>query len=88
MRDEAKKLKAAITAAEAKRAIQATVLTPANLRMYESLRTRRGGSAVVRLTGALCGGCRVAIPDGLRRNVAAAPNLVQCPNCERILALG
>jgi hypothetical protein len=88
LREEAARLQSAITGLEARRDGQAAQLTPVNLRLYESLRQRKGGTAVVRLTGALCGGCRVAIPDGLRRGVAAAPNLVQCPNCERILALG
>lgn len=88
LREEAVRLQSAQTRAEANRIAQTPKLEPANLRLYESLRTRRGSPVVVRVTGAMCTGCRVSIPDGLRRQLLSSGRLSQCPNCERILTVG
>ena len=87
LRAEAERLKAAVVRVEASRGAQAALITPPHLRLYESLRNRRG-MAVARVTGALCAGCRVTIPDGMRRGILATHSLTQCPNCEPILTVG
>lgn len=44
--------------------------------------------AVSRLSGGMCGGCRVSVPDSVRRKALSISDIAQCPNCERILAVG
>lgn len=85
---EAKRLDSAITSADAKREAQKGKIAPAYLAVYEDVRRRRGGVAVSRVAGGNCGGCRVAIPEAVRKRAFAADQLAQCPNCERILFVG
>jgi uncharacterized protein len=88
LRHEARRLQDLITRGEAKREIQKPNVTPRALHLYEDLRKRKGGMAVSRLNGSTCSGCRIAIPDALRRKAMAPMDLAQCPNCERILSIG
>jgi predicted nucleic acid-binding Zn-ribbon protein len=84
----AERLRARIAAEEATRAGEAAALSPGASRLYEGLRKRKGGKAVVRLVGSSCSGCRVAVPDAIRRQITGSTAIVQCPHCERILAMG
>lgn len=77
-----------IVAQEAEREAQVGRITPGNVRLYDGLRKRKGPKVVVRAGGNSCAGCRVAIPEPVRRRVINSPTLVQCPHCERILAPG
>jgi predicted nucleic acid-binding Zn-ribbon protein len=43
--------------------------------------------AVVQLNGGNCGACGVTIPTATRQKVAS-DDLVQCPNCRRIIVMG
>jgi predicted nucleic acid-binding Zn-ribbon protein len=85
---EAHRLQDAIVRADEKRRAQQDGIPPRALQLYEDLRRRKGGMAVARITGSSCSGCRVSIPDAVRRRVMSPIELAQCPNCERILALG
>jgi predicted nucleic acid-binding Zn-ribbon protein len=88
LRQEHARLVQALARAEARRDAQRDEVDPRGLRLYDSLRERRG-SAVAKLKGASCQACRVAVPDAVRRRVVSSgPELAQCPNCERILTLG
>ena len=86
LKHEAHRLNDLITRAEIRREAQKVKVPPRALHMYDDLRRRKGGMAVARIVGPNCSGCRVTIPDGMRKRAFA--DLVQCPNCERILALG
>lgn len=57
----------------------------ADLSLYESLLSRKGGVAVVRVSRGVCQGCRVRLP--LRElSLLHGPNgLVSCSSCGRIL---
>lgn len=67
---------------------EARALVPrASLVLYDSLLRRKGGIAVVSFRGGTCTGCRVLLPDAVRRRATTSPVPVQCPNCERILAV-
>lgn len=87
LRAEAQRLNALIVRAEAKREAQKGRIPPAAVATYHEIRRKRG-LAVVKIQGSSCLGCRITIPDALRRRAFAADSLVQCPNCERILYLG
>lgn len=56
------------------------------LAMYDGLRQRKAGTAVVTVRGGTCSGCRVMLPDAVRRRALTSAVPVQCPNCERILS--
>ena len=86
--EEVKRLNALITKADARRAAQQAKVLPHSLVIYEDVRKRRGGVAVARVAGGNCGGCRVAIPEAVRRRAFNPDMLAQCPNCERILYVG
>ncbi|MBI2765044.1 MAG: hypothetical protein HYX53_03940 [Chloroflexi bacterium] len=88
LRHESLRLNDAIGRADAKRDIQKSKINPRALQVYDEVRRRKGGMAVARIVGGSCTGCRVAIPDSLRRKAFSATELARCPNCERILALG
>jgi predicted nucleic acid-binding Zn-ribbon protein len=85
---EVERLEREASTAERAREAQTERITAGAVRLYEGLRTRKGGKAVSFVAGASCGGCRVTIPDSLRRRILNSPALVQCPQCERILAAG
>lgn len=55
--------------------------------LYESLRTRLGGVAVAKLSGARCEGCHLEIPSAELEQVRRAPadEAVHCPECGRLL---
>lgn len=88
LRHEVRRLEDAIARADARRDVQKKGINPRALHLYEDLRKRKGGMAVARISGSLCSGCRVTIPDMLRRRAMSPTELAQCPNCERIISLG
>ena len=88
LEDDAARLSGALTRAEAKREAQKLKVSPAALHLYEDVRRRRGGVAVVHIQGSMCTGCRVTIPEAIRRRAFQPDQLAQCPNCERILYVG
>ena len=82
------RLSGMLASASARRAAQQGKVQARNLAVYEDVRRRRGGVAVARIAGGNCGGCRVSIPEAVRRRAFAPDQLAQCPNCERILYVG
>jgi uncharacterized protein len=71
----------------AKRHDQTEGIAAGTLDLYEDLRRRKAGIAVSVADGPICGGCRVAMPEAVRRRVLSERQLPQCPNCERILVV-
>jgi predicted nucleic acid-binding Zn-ribbon protein len=55
------------------------------LRLYKRVGARRH-PAVVRIIEGACGGCRLPLGLNEVRNARVGPGLVQCANCDRILA--
>ncbi len=87
LRAKREDLAARLAAALARREAQAGCIPQASLRLYDDIRRRRG-HAVARIQGSSCTGCRVAIPESIRRKTFDPAALAQCPNCERILYVG
>ncbi len=86
LQQEATSLDARIAAAQARREQQAARLPPTSLALYERIRARRGNTVVAHIAAGACSGCRISLPDAVRRRAMSAATLVQCPNCGRILA--
>lgn len=86
---------AATTAADAdiadltaRRAELAAQIDEDLLKKYERLRERKGGLAVVAVTGGICEGCHVAIPEGRLYLIAGDPDaLAACDGCGRLLVV-
>lgn len=88
LQEQAATLSAALTRAEARREAQKLTVPAVALHLYEDVRRRKGGVAVAHIQGAMCTGCRVTIPEAIRRRAFQPDQLAQCPNCERILYVG
>jgi uncharacterized protein len=54
------------------------------LAVYDKLRTQKG-TAVARLQGEICTGCRVGVPSHMLRKVKEGQALVYCETCGRLL---
>jgi len=69
------------------RAAQAALVPAAVLTRYEQLRQHLGGMGVAVLDGTRCTGCRLDVSRGELEQLRAAPadDLVECPNCGRLL---
>jgi predicted nucleic acid-binding Zn-ribbon protein len=87
LRGESSRLNDALTRSQAKRVAQKSAIDGRAVALYEDLRRRKGGQGVVRIQGSACSGCRVQLPDAVRRRAMSPNQLAQCPNCERILVV-
>ena len=63
----------------------AATVEPAVLSRYERLLQTRGDSCVVGVTGAICGGCHMKLPQHAFLLAKAQRELASCPLCNRIL---
>ncbi|OAI44492.1 hypothetical protein AYO38_02200 [bacterium SCGC AG-212-C10] len=88
LRLETVRLGDAIGRADQKRNAHKPAIPPRSLQLYEDLRRKKGGLAVARLQAGNCTGCRVQVPDAVRKKVFSPAQLAQCPQCERILYAG
>jgi len=85
---ESERLNAAIASSDSRRTAQKAKILPRSLTVYEEVRRRHSGNAVARIAGGNCAGCRVAVPETVRRRAFSGDELAQCPNCGRILYVG
>ncbi len=70
---------------EVKRQNQTSLVSPEHLNLYDSLRSKRQGQAVVKVERGLCQGCRISLPTKVVQLARTAQKPVQCPSCSRIL---
>lgn len=52
---------------------------------YQLILSRRGGTAVVEVTGGICQGCYMNIPPQLWNEIIRSDKVNLCPSCQRIL---
>ena len=52
---------------------------------YELIFSRRGGMAVVEVTGGICQGCYMNVPPQLWNEIIRSEKVHLCPSCQRIL---
>ena len=55
------------------------------LELYDLLRDRRQGKAVVKVERGMCQGCRISLPMSILQKARSGFDVVQCVSCERIL---
>ena len=63
----------------------AAAVEPGLLARYERIRRTKGDKVVVGVEHGACGGCHVGLPAQVILGCRSAHELVQCPNCGRIL---
>ena len=64
-----------------------SIIDAGDLRLYESLRSTKSGSAVGKVERGMCQGCRIALPMSVVQQARLGRNVVQCTSCGRILYL-
>ncbi len=80
-------LQARITAVKKERAMLAKRLDATTLALYDELRRKKGGRAVVLMVDQMCQGCRVTVPTSKAQVVRRGQELITCTNCGRILVV-
>ncbi|MCX7681646.1 MAG: hypothetical protein N2508_06755 [Anaerolineae bacterium] len=61
-------------------------ISPGDLQVYQNLRRRKGGLAVVTLQGDVCGGCGIAVSPSLKWQLRQE-GIGYCSHCERIIVM-
>ena len=85
--DERETLLARLSEREARRGEIRDLMPAAPLALYDTLIGKKAGKAVVQVAGGVCSGCRVMLPDAVRRRATTSALPIQCPNCERLLSV-
>ncbi len=85
LRAEQARVAAQLPAAQGRQAAARRTVPPAYLKVYDSLRPRRGGRAVAEIEGDTCSACRVAVPPSKLAAARDGAELVYCDNCGRLL---
>jgi predicted nucleic acid-binding Zn-ribbon protein len=75
----------AVTEAAARRQSIASNITKDLISRYEMIFSRRGGNAVVEVTGGICQGCYMNIPPQLWNEIIRNDKVHFCSSCQRIL---
>jgi predicted nucleic acid-binding Zn-ribbon protein len=75
----------AVTEAVARRQAIAAKLAKDLISRYEMIFSRRGGTAVVEVTGGICQGCYMNIPPQLWNEIIRNDRVHFCSSCQRIL---
>lgn len=71
--------------AKADRDASAALVGPAEMKVYNHIRSRGKPDAVVPIIGGHCGSCQITLTPGLTLEVAKMKSLVTCESCQRIL---
>jgi predicted nucleic acid-binding Zn-ribbon protein len=75
----------AVTEASTRRQSIAAQIAGDLISRYELIFSRRGGMAVVEVTGGICQGCYMNIPPQLWNDIIRSEKVILCPSCQRIL---
>ena len=82
---EVTRLEQALVEASTGRQAIAVQLDGDLMQRYELIFSRRGGMAVVTVSGGICQGCYMNIPPQLWNEIIKSETLNLCPSCHRIL---
>ncbi|NPV52071.1 MAG: hypothetical protein HPY71_00940 [Firmicutes bacterium] len=85
MRVQEERIKDELAILAAERETIACEVAGSLLELYEQLARSKGGVAVARVRGDICGGCHIALPTFIIAQLKAGDRIVRCENCGRIL---
>ena len=83
----AESLKSQLAAETQKREAFLPSLEAEALSVYEYIRKKKGGVAIVHVHGDSCGGCNTTLTPGILNEVKKQKSLVRCESCSRILCV-
>jgi len=83
---EREELQARLAEIEQARTALLPSIEAGDLQVYQGLRRRKGGLAVVQVRDGACGGCGIAISPSLKWKLRQG-ELVRCGNCERFIVV-
>src|SRR5262245_24804414 len=75
----------AVSAAASRRRNIAAQVAGELISRYEMIFSRRGGTAVVEVSGGICQGCYMNIPPQLSNEIIKSEKVHLCPSCQRIV---
>lgn len=82
---EKERLGGELAGLEERRGQQSSLIEARVSALYDNLRERRQGRAVVKVERGMCGGCRISLPMTVLQKARSGLDVVQCVSCERIL---
>jgi hypothetical protein len=85
---EQNKLSAEAARLEEERSADLSSIPNEDLKVYESLRTSKGGLAVAKVQSKTCGACGAELSASLAQAARSPNELARCDNCKRILYAG
>ena len=88
LRTEQARIQTEVVGLTSRRKAAAARVPPRALALYERVRPIRQGKGVARIASRMCMGCRISLPESDYRRAAHGDEIVQCPNCQRILFTG
>lgn len=83
--DEQQELQATLETLKAEREKACRPVSPANLKMYETMRPRKANQPISAMSGQSCSVCGVEQTRAIFQAVQRGDQLVNCENCGRIL---
>lgn len=75
----------AVSEAASRRQMIAGQIAAELISRYELIFSRRGGTAVVEVSGGICQGCYMNIPPQLSNEIMRSEKVHLCPSCQRIV---
>lgn len=85
LQSQVSNIDAAVADASTRRKNIATQIASDLMSRYELIFARRGGTAVVDVTGGICQGCYMNIPPQMWNEIIRSDKVILCPSCQRIL---
>ncbi len=82
---EQERLKGELNGLDSRRKKMATPVDSSDLKLYESLRSSKGGHAIALLERGLCRACRMALPTHQLQKARSGREVVLCNSCGRML---
>ncbi len=64
---------------------QAATLAVRARSVYDRLKAKKGGTAVARVEGGMCTGCRITLPTTVIARARSGKDMVTCSSCGRVL---
>ena len=83
--DQKKRLEEELAELEKSRQAQSGSIDGHVVELYDLIRERRQGKAVVKVERGMCQGCRISLPMSILQKARSGFDVVQCVSCERIL---
>ncbi len=83
---ETQVIESSLAQLQSQRQAEAIHIAPADLQLYQRIRSRKGGIAVAKLEDGRCSVCGISLPESKQHAVQYQDDFVFCGSCGRILS--